>query len=383
MCHTPKPLALATGFVDEDTYAEGEQNNTKEVKRNPSGNSALPRVPPISPPGLTTSGNFDLTSMEEGSSSTISKSPLEEKPIIRQLSRKQKLAIRRHRWKRRLQLLTPSYDEPTWVWRRAEMRGREGVTSSSSAVVVPGSPGFVAGQQQLIGYVLDGEGFHVPIFVFLLQQTHSNDLCVAPSFRNSVLSSNNEGMDWRETSTFDSISFGTSYADAGSKDRRKQVQVLLGRMAGSRDSGAASLPRPAHEESAEEQVNKAVMTTDELKRRGGAHLESPRMDEQCCLPDGSASSVPFWAKTIWLLDRLAILQGSHGSGKEAMGIEVRRDHLLEDSFNQVGWHSWWCFDNAVFESLLTFATTCYILLFADYVIQSYPPKALVKGFFQG
>ncbi len=200
-----------------------------------------------------------------------------------------------------------------------------------------------------------------------IQQTHFNDLCVAPSFLNSV-SSENEGMHWRETSTFDSLSFGTLYADTGSQDRRKQVQVLLCRMDNSRDSGAASLPRPTHEESTEGQVNETVTATDESKRGGGAHLESLRMDEQH-LPDGSGSSVPFWAKTIWLLDQLAILQGPHGAGREAMRVEVRREHLLEDSFNQVGWPSWWCFEKIVFERLLTFATT-YIFLCEDDVIQS-------------
>ncbi len=167
-------------------------------------------------------------------------------------------------------------------------------------------------------------------------------MCVAPSFLNSV-PSENEGMDWRETSTFDSLSFRTSYADTGSQDRRKQVQVLLCRMDDSRDSGAASLPRPAHEESTEEQVNETVTATDKSKRGGGGGSESPRMDEQY-LPEGSAPPVPFWAKTIWLLDQLAILQGPHGAGKEAMRIEVRREHLLEDSFNEVGWPSWWCFE---------------------------------------
>ncbi len=163
MCHTPKSLTLA--IMDEDTYAEEEWKNTKEFKCNPSGNTVLPWVPPTTPPGLAISGNFDLESMEEGSSSAISKSPPEEKSIIRQLvplqqlSRKQKLAVRRHRWQRRLQPLTPPpvppSDEPTWVWRRAEMSGREGKISSSSVVALPRSPGFVAGQQ-LLSCVLGG-----------------------------------------------------------------------------------------------------------------------------------------------------------------------------------------------------------------------------------
>ncbi len=162
VCHTPKSsLTLAVGFNGEDTATEEEWNNAKEIKCNPSGNTALPGVAvPTTPPGLATGGSFDLESMEQGSSGrVISKAPLEAKSVIRrqlvplqQLSRKQKLAVRRHRWQRRVQQSklpsVPPSDESTWVWRRAEMSGREGgKISSSSEVVVPGSPGFVAGQQ--------------------------------------------------------------------------------------------------------------------------------------------------------------------------------------------------------------------------------------------
>ncbi len=157
--------------------------------------------------------------------------------------------------------------------------------------------------------------------------------CVAPLFLNSVPNENG-GMDWRDISTVDALSFGTLYSDTGSKRRRRQVEVLLQRMCNSRASAIAPLPRPAPEESTEGQISETGMVNDEAEE-GKVHLESPpRMDERY-FPGRSNPSLPFWAKIVWLLDRLAILQGPHGAGKEAIHIEVRRDHLLEDSFNQV------------------------------------------------
>jgi hypothetical protein len=47
------------------------------------------------------------------------------------------------------------------------------------------------------------------------------------------------------------------------------------------------------------------------------------------------ASRPFWSKHIWFLDQLEMLQVPYGAGSEAMRIEVRRDRLLEDSFNQI------------------------------------------------
>ncbi|KAG5191938.1 E3 ubiquitin-protein ligase NEDD4 [Tribonema minus] len=47
------------------------------------------------------------------------------------------------------------------------------------------------------------------------------------------------------------------------------------------------------------------------------------------------SAQPFWQKHVWLLEQLRVLQLPHGAGLEAMRIEVRREHLLEDSFSQV------------------------------------------------
>ncbi len=155
MCHAPKSLTRTIDFNGKGTATEAECNNAREIKCNTTGNIALPAVLPTTPAGLAARGSFDLESMEQGSSTTISKAPLDVKCSIRQyvplrhLSRKQKLAIRRHRWQRRVQPLTlplvPQSAEPTWVWRRAEMDGREEETLSPSAVVVPGSPGYVAG----------------------------------------------------------------------------------------------------------------------------------------------------------------------------------------------------------------------------------------------
>ncbi len=182
----------------------------------------------------------------------------------------------------------------------------------------------------------------INICLFAASPSPPNDVCCYPLIFKFSVSSENGGMDWRETSTVDALFFGTSYADTGTQYRRKQVQVLLRRMFGSTVvSAGASLPRPAApEESTEGQINETISINGEAEG-GGTCLESSRTDEQY-LSDGSGSSFPFWAKTIWLLDQLAILQGSHGTGDEAMRIEVRRSHLLEDSFNQVGWWpSWW------------------------------------------
>ncbi len=167
ICHTPKsPLLLAVDFKGEDTATEEELNSTQEIKCNLSGNTALPGVAvPTSSQGLATDGSFDLESMEQGSSSSgvVFKAPLEAKSVIRRqlvplhrFTRKQKLAVRRHRWQRRVQQselpLVPPSDGSTFVWGRYEMSRREGgKISSLSEVVVPRSPGFIAGQQ-LHGY---------------------------------------------------------------------------------------------------------------------------------------------------------------------------------------------------------------------------------------
>ncbi len=146
-------------------------------------------------------------------------------------------------------------------------------------------------------------------------------------------------MDWSKTSAVDGLFFGTSYADTTSQNRR-QLQVMMHRMCGSSRvfSAGTSLPRWAAPEDSTEggQINDTVSINGEAEGGEGACFESLRTDEGY-ISEGSGSYFPFWAKTIWLLDQLAILQYPHGAGREAMHIEIRRGHLLQDSFIQVWW----------------------------------------------